>query len=189
MCCFIKINDYLWVLFNTLKINVMVTNEMTITRKEFIILTNSLDPSVSFSHLFMVTEPKMNKGGRKGLNQYYEKVSKFTKTRVLVGMEYEKRRQKTDPEFKVGTNRIFDTHLNSFLGFNSKYNRYYLKYEWFEGVPPKSEYKFNGDPIEKKLFEEWLIVSNNVLNYQVVNLNNLHEITLNHTKYILTGEC
>ena len=167
----------------------MVTNEISISRKEFIKLTNTLNPVVSFCFLFMITKPRMNKGGRKGLNVYYDRVSKFSKYRGIVGMEYEQRRKKKEPDFKVGVNRIFDTHLNSFLGYNSKYDRYYLKYEWFDQVPPKSEYQFNGDPIEKKLFEEWLIVSEGELNYQVVNLNNLQEITLDHTKYILTGEC
>ncbi len=168
----------------------MLPNEVKITRKEFIKLTNTFDPSVTFCFLFLITKPRMNKGGRKGLNVYYQRVSKYTKTRVIVGMEYEKRRQKTDPEFKVSQNRIFDTHLNPFLGFNTKYNRYYLKYEWFDSVPPKSEYFLDStDPIQKELFKEWLIVSEGVLNYQVVDLNNLQEITLNHTKYILEGEC
>ena len=167
----------------------MVT-EMNISRKDFITLTNTLNPRVSFSNLFQITKPRMNKGGRQGLNVYYEKIKKITRTRVLVGMDYEQRRQKTDPNFKVSENRVFDTHLNSFLGYNSKLGRYYLKYEWFDNVPPKSEFMFDGNPIDKKLFEEWLVKSSGgELNYQVVDLNNLQEITLDKVKYILEGEC
>lgn len=171
----------------TLKCNVMKTqNEVTISRKDFIKLTDTLNPRVSFSNLFQITKPRMNKGGRQGLNVYFDRVKKYTKTRVIVGMEYEKRRQKTDPDFKVSENKVFDKHLNQFLGHNTKLDRYYLKYEWFDNVPPKSEYVLDSkDPIEKKLFEEWLVVSKGVLNYQVVDLNNLQEITLDHTKYIL----
>jgi hypothetical protein len=103
-------------------------------------------------------------------------------------MEYEQRRQKTDPNFKVSDNKVFDRHINPFLGYNTRLDRYYLKYEWFDNVPPKSEYLLDEtDPIEKKLFEEYLITSNNVINYQVVDINNLQEITLDKTKYILHG--
>ena len=165
-----------------------IQNIVNIERVDFIKLTDTLDPRVSFSNLFQITKPRMNKGGRKGLNVYYGRVSKYTRTRVLVGMEYEKRRQKTDPNFKVGENKVFDRHINQFLGYNTRLDRYYLKYEWFDNVPPKSEFMLdNTNPIEKKLFEEWLIVSSGELNYQVVDINNLQEITLDHTKYILSG--
>jgi ASC-1-like (ASCH) protein len=161
-------------------------NEVIISRSEFISLTNELNPKVTFSNLFQITKPRMNKGGRQGLNTYYDRVMKYTRTRVLVGMEYEKRRQKTDPDFKVSDNKVFDKHLNSFIGYNTKLNRYYLKYEWFDQVPPKSEFICEGNSIDKKLFEEWLVVSKGrELNYQVVDINNLQEITLDHTKYIL----
>ena len=167
-----------------------IQNTISISRKDFISLTDTLDPKVSFSNLFQITKPRMVKGGRQHSNVYYDRVKKYTQTRVLVGMEYEQRRQKTEPDFKLSPNKVFDKHLNSFLGHNTKYDRYYLKYEWFDGVPPKSEYLLDGiDPIKKELFEEYLIIPNNVINYQVVDLNNLYEITLNHTKYILHGIC
>ena len=164
----------------------METKEQKISRKEFIKLTDVIDSNVSFSHIFYKKKEKMNKGGREGLNKYYDRVMKYTKSRVLIGMEYEKRRQKTEPEFKVGENKVFDKHLNSLIGHNTKLDRYYLKFEWFDQVPPKSEYFMEGKPINKDEFKEWLPKHyDNVLNYQVVDINNLQEITINKVRYIL----
>lgn len=152
------------------------------TRKEFIKLTDTFE-KVSFSDFLISTTPRMNKTG----NPYFTGLEKVTKSRILIGMEYEKRRQKTDPTFVVSVNRVFDVHVNDYIGYNTKFNRYYLKYEWFDQVPPKSEYFHNGNPIDKKLFESWLIVSSgSPLNYQVVNLDNLMEISINGNRYKLT---
>lgn len=164
----------------------MKPKEVTIKRTDFVELTNHLPQSVSFSFMFTIVKPRMNKGGREHSNQYYDKVTKHTKSRILVGMEYEKRMKKSNPDFVVSENKVFDTHLNSFIGYNSKYNRYYLKYEWFDQVPPKSEYFFEGNSIDKMFFQDYLVKSEGgTLNYQVVNIDNLQEITLDHTKYIL----
>ena len=153
---------------------------VTISRMDFVKLTDSFE-KVTFSDFLIRTLPRMNKTGNPYLG-----TEKVTKSRILIGMEYENRMKKTDPNFKVSENRVFDTHINDYIGYNTKYNRYYLKYEWFDKVPPKSQYYHNGNQIDKKLLESWLVKSSGgVLNYQVVNIDHIEEISVNGVRYKL----
>ena len=58
-------------------------------------------------------------------------------------------------------------------------------YEFFENVRVKVDYEFKGNSIEKQLFDQWVIKSNkNNVNVRQVNIDNINEITIDHTKYI-----
>ena len=141
---------------------------------------------------------KMNKGGRQGLNTYYDKVFKNVKSNVRPLTDYVKR---------VTNNRIKENNTNEFVGsknkvgdyyspcvsFNEKLNKHYFKYEFFEGVRVQVEYTYNGDPIEKQLFENYMITRSKPTNQELDNevnvcqlyIGNINEITINKTKYKL----
>jgi len=76
-------------------------------------------------------------------------------------------------------------------------SKFYLRYQYTERSHSKdNEYLYNDNPIEKQLFEDYLVKKNtesysnqgldNTLNFQVCDLRNVLTITMNHVKYILT---
>ena len=144
-----------------------------------------------FVNLFSSTNVRMNKGGRKGLNEYYEKVVKHVKGNVrplcdyVVRMDNEKGKRGLEPhvlgENKVGS-KVDEVGC---VTYNENLNRFYFMYEFFENVRVKVDYEFEGNLIEKQLFDQWVIKSNkNEVNVRQVNIDNINEITIDHTKYI-----
>ena len=155
----------------------MITNVQVIKRPDFIKMMDIIDPKVVFSYGEFSTIPRMNKGGRSHDNHYYDKIIKETKTRILIGMEFEQRIKTKKPDYVVGPNKVFDIHKNVFIGYNSRLKRHYLKYEWFEEVPPTSTFYFEGSVIDKKIFEKWLVVSGPTdLHYQCINVDNIRNM-------------
>jgi len=135
----------------------------------------------------------MLKGGREGTNKYYNRVTKITKGNILIGGDYEKRMKKelNDPNFVSGENKIGD-HVGDGMCilFNENTRKYYLQYEWFKEVTPKSKYFEDGnpDPIEKTMFEAYMgkFTPRDVL-IQSVTVDNIKEMTFNHTRYVVVN--
>jgi len=107
----------------------------------------------TFCWLWFETTPKMKKTN----NPYFDRVKKITKGNILLGCDYSKRVQNEteNPEFQAEKNNVGEK-LTKCVRYNDKYDRYYLDYEWFEEVVPKSEYKFDGDTIEKQMFQDFM---------------------------------
>jgi len=76
-------------------------------------------------------------------------------------------------------------------------SKFYLRYQFTEKSHMKeNEYTHNGNPVERQIFEDYLVKKNtdsysnqgldNPLNFQVCDLRHILTITMNHHKYILT---
>ena len=141
----------------------------------------------TFSNFHIETEPYMRKTDNPFLG-----VVKITKGNILLGCSHQDRMRKVtgDSDFVSGTNNVGE-HIGEGMCilYNENTGRHYLQYEWFDEVRPKSEYRLNGNPIEKSLFVSYMntYVDRDVKT-QSVNMNNIISLTLNHTKYILTDK-
>ena len=173
----------------------MKKNRFKILQGEFIKMMNEVK-NPTFMNLVTHTIPKMNKGGREGLNKYYGKVVKKKSVRVLIGGEYEQRVKGNEIKgggegnFQVSENKV-GNHINNVILYNENTKKYYLQYEWFMEVKPKVEFEFEGNPIDQTLFESWLVKSNNYKNQPSerkvqtlsVSLDNVKEVSYNGNIY------
>lgn len=173
----------------------MKTKELTILQVTTLQLVQILMTVVrgTFSNIWFETKPKMNKGGREHSNPYFGRITKVTKGNILIGGDYEKRMKKelNDPNFVSGENNVGD-HVGDGMCilFNENTRKYYLQYEWFQEVTPKSNYLLDeNDPIEKVMFESYMgtFTPREVL-IQSVTVDNIKEITFNKTKYVVVNQ-
>jgi hypothetical protein len=140
----------------------------------------------------------MNKGGRQGLNTYYNKVFKNVKSNVRPLTDYEKRvnnnrvKEENDTEFVVGRNKVGE-YFSPCVSFNEKLNKHYFKFEFFEGVKVNVDYIYEGNSIDKQMFESYMIKRSTPTNQELdktinvsqLYIGNINEITINKTKYKL----
>ena len=129
----------------------------------------------------------MNKTG----NPYYNLVTKVTTGNILVGNSYETRvgNITDNPDFVPEENKVGE-HVSKCVLFNENTGKHYLQYEWFNKITPKSEYTFNGNPIEKTLFESYMTKykpNKYGLNFQSVTIDNIKEIHLNGDQYVVVN--
>ena len=146
----------------------------------------------TFCNIVTETNVRMNKTG----NPYHNKITKKSIQNVMIGTTYENRvnnnleREEKERNFEVSENKVGE-HLSKVVLYNDNTKKYYLQYERFNEVKPTVEYIFEGNEIEKKLFENFMIKSNNysnqgtdrTVNILSVTLNNIKQITLNGQKY------
>jgi hypothetical protein len=141
----------------------------------------------TFCYLHFETVPKMKKTN----NPYFDRVKKITKGNILLGCDYSKRVQNEteNPDFQPEKNNVGEK-LTKCVRYNEKLDRYYLDYEWFNEVTPKSEYKFNGDPIEKQMFSDFMNTytpNKYGVNFQSVTISNIKECHMNGTIYTVNN--
>lgn len=141
------------------------------------------------------TEVRMNKGGRENSNEYYGKVTKTTRGNVRPLCDYHLRKNNSNekqglPEHELGQNKVGSkVDEVGCVTHNEKLDRYYFMYEFFPNVRVKVDYEFEGNQIEKHLFDQYVIKSKlDNVNVRQVNVDNINEITIDHTKYIRVRE-
>jgi hypothetical protein len=174
-----------------------------VSQMELVQILNTIERP-TFVHIVSETMVKMNKGktkeGNKEENPYFNKVTKLRKGRFLIGSDYEKRVQNND--LKEGGEGTFKSkessvgvHISKVVLFNEKLNRYYLSHERFPEVKPKNEFIFEGNTIDKMIFDKWIGESNNYENqpqerkvqWTTLMIQNIKEISLEGTKYLIEG--
>jgi len=143
-------------------------------------------------HLVTETKVKMNKRD----NPFFEKVVKRNSSNYLIGNGYETRVQNN--EKKEGMEGTFESkkntqgeHVSKCVLFNEKLNTHYLQYEYFMESKPKIEYLYEGNSIDKTLFESYLVKKSTtsrqeqerVVLFQSFKLESIKEMTLNKVKY------
>ena len=146
----------------------------------------------SFVNLDSTVLQRMNKGGRQGLNTYYNRVFKNTKGNVRPLCDYPLRKTNEYEKRGLGTPTIHENKVGTKVDevgcvtYNEVHDKFYFMYEFFENVRVKVEYLLdNNDPIEKQLFDQWVIKSQKTeVNTRQVYIDNINEITINHTRYI-----
>jgi hypothetical protein len=144
----------------------------------------------TFANFEIHTIPSMNKTN----NPFYNRVTKVTKGNILIGGDYQKRvsNETNNPNFVPEKCNVGE-HIGdgNCVIHNEKLGRDYLQYEWFEEVLPKSEFFFEGNPIEKQLFVDYMTkktFNKYGVNIQSVKIENIKKITMNHTRYIVVEE-
>jgi hypothetical protein len=143
----------------------------------------------TFGYFEIHTNVRMNKTG----NPYHDQITKITKGNVYIGGDYKKRVEKKNeiedftPEKCTVGQKIEDSPVQ----YNERLDRHYLQYEWFEEVRPKSEFIFEGNPIEKQIFQDFMrsySPNKYQVNVQSVMISNIKEIHLNHVHYRVENE-
>jgi len=167
---------------------------------------------------WVMIEGSKRKNPNPTMNPYLESgiVNHQVKIDIVTGFDYEdsvngrRKKEGKDEDFVSGYTPKFDEDGNEItreVWFNiiSKglvtdkrtESKFYLRYQYTERSHSKdNEYLYNDNPIERQLFEDYLVKKNtesysnqgldNTLNFQVCDLRNVLTITMNHVKYILT---
>lgn len=163
-----------------------------ITQTELIEILKGVEKS-TFIHLVTTTEVGMNKTD----NPYFKKVIKKSSCNFLIGNDYEKRvntnitKEDIETTFKSGELSGKEHISKCVLTDTKTRSKFYLMVERFVEVKPKVEFIFEGNPIEKMLFESYLKkVSENKSQPQekkvIVNtplIENIKQISINKEVY------
>lgn len=170
-----------------------VKQTLTINETEMLTILMNVNKS-TFINVVSSTNVRMNKTG----NPYFDKVKKVTKSNYLIGNDYETRVQTN--EGKEGMEKTFESvensvgeHVSKCVLYNQKLNTYYLQYELFKESNPTTEYVFEGNPIEKQLFESYMVKKSSTSRqtqerkvfFQTFKLSSINEFTLDGTHYII----
>ncbi len=172
-----------------------VKQEVMINQEELLtLLSNVVKPT--FTQILSEILPKMNKTN----NPYFEKVTKVSKGNYFIGGSYED--MVTTRMEKEGIEGTFDSEENKTgthvegtkcVLFNERLNRHYLQYFIFPTSKIKSEFIFEGNSIDKQIFESYLVKKSNTSRQpqenkhkpQSLMLTNIKEISLGGIKYII----
>ena len=170
-----------------------------ISKQELINILNTIEKP-TFTHIVSETIVKMNKEktkeGNKETNPYHNQVVKLRKGRFLIGSDYESRvnnnniKEGGEGTFKSQESKV-GTHISKCVLWNERLDKYYLSHERFPEVKPTNEFIFEGNTIDKVLFDKWIGDSNNYENqpqerkveWTTLTIDNIKEISLNGEKY------
>lgn len=164
-----------------------------ITKVEMLEILSRVEKS-TFINLVTETKVRMNKTN----NPYFERVMKRSKSNFLIGNDYETRVQTNEgkegltPDFVSQENKV-GYHVSKCVLFNEKTQQHYLQVERFDEIKPQVEYVFEGNGIDKMLFNDYMVkVSESsrqeqerkvmVLSYK---LDSIRELSLNGQHYIV----
>jgi hypothetical protein len=172
---------------------------MNITKLELIDLLNGVESS-TFVHLVTETKVRMNKTG----NPYFDKVIKKSSCNYLMGNDYGTRvitnGEKEGIPQEENTFEVEEMkgkrHISKVVCIDTKTESvHYLMVERFDEIQPKVEYTFEGNQIEKQLFESYMVkVSESKKQPQerkvkvlTFKLDNIKEISFGKEKYQVVG--
>ena len=166
-----------------------------ITKSQLIEILNGVEKS-TFINLTTETKVRMNKTG----NPYYDRVIKRSKCTFLIGNEYWKRVivngekegiSKEENTFEVEEMKG-KKHISKCVCVDTKTeSKYYLSVERFNEIKPKIEFLFEGNPIEKELFESYLVKvtesqkqeQERKVNWLTYGIDSIKQITINKEQY------
>jgi hypothetical protein len=174
----------------------MITQTLTIPRGNMITLLNEVERP-TFVHLVTETKVRMNKKG----NPYHEQVTKCLSSNFYIGSSYEDR--VNNNRVKEGVENDFvssplsgKNHISKCVLTNTNQEngvKFYLMCEWFKRSYPKVEYKYNGNSIDRQLFQSFEVKRKESEKQQIENkvnivtylIESIKEIRMNRTRYIL----
>ena len=169
-------------------------NPIKINRQELLLLLLSVEKS-TFINLVTETKVRMNKTN----NPYYDKVIKKSKCNYLIGNDYETRvrtnesKEGLTPDFISQVNKV-GLHVSKCVLFNDKTQSHYLQVEKFDEIKPKIDFEFEGNQIDKMLFNDFMVkVSENsrqeqerIVKVLSFKLDSIRELSLNGDYYHIT---
>ena len=162
-----------------------------ITQQELLTLLMNVEKP-TFTNIVSEVFPKMNKTG----NPYFGKVVKKSKGNYFIGGSYEEM-VKTRME-KEGMEPTFESkecsvgeHISKCVQYNDNTKKHYLQYFTFETSKPKSTFEFEGNEIDKQLFESFMVKKSensrqpqdNKHTPQSLTITNIKEISLSGVHY------
>lgn len=178
--------------------------KQTITRKELVELLRDIN-TPQFVSMITMTDVDMNKykdfkvEGKTNPNPYFGQIKNLSrKYKIITGFDYEKSvNNRLESEGKDQTfeskGNWFDVISKGLVTDKKTLSKYYFRYQYMKDSTLEQEYFYNGNPIEKTLFESYMKQKttyenqglDNPLMFQVVNVDNINEITMNGVKYTL----
>lgn len=170
-----------------------------ISKTELIGLLNGIEKS-TFVHLLTETKVRMNKTG----NPYFDRIVKKSSCNYLMGNDYGKRvivnGEKEGIPSEENTFEVEEMkgkkHVSKVVCIDTKTESvYYLMVERFDEISPKVEYVCEGNPIEKQLFESYMVkVSESKKQPQerkvkvlTFKIDSIKEISFGKEKYQVVG--
>lgn len=144
-------------------------------------------------------EGKKKKNPTPTLNSYYEEgiINHSRKYKIVTGFDYVKsvtRRRKDEGIVEVfePKENWFDVISKGLVTDKSTHSKLYFRYQYQDDSTLDQEYLYRGDRIGRELFEQFEVERSNYENqlvddpcmFQVCNLDNILELTINGTKYI-----
>ena len=164
-----------------------------VNEQELVTLLSQVTTPTMINLVTKTIQTDMNKTG----NPFYGKVEKVTTCNYLIGTNYENRVNNNDTKeggegnFEAKENSV-GQHITKCVLFNENTNQHYLMVEFFKESKPKTEYYFEGNSIEKHMFESWLKQRNESsrqpqerkVNVRSFKTCNIMELSLNGNKYI-----
>lgn len=168
-------------------------NTMNINIEGLLNILNQQE-KVTFVNIVTETKVRMNKTN----NIYYDKVMKRSKCNYLLGMDYERRvrinegKEGLTPDFTTEECKVGE-HISKCVLFNEGKGKYYLMVERFDEIKPQVEYTFEGNSIDKVLFQDFMVKyseskkqdQERKVKVITFSLENIKELTLNGTRYIV----
>jgi len=149
----------------------------------------------TFINVVTLTDVRMNKTN----NPFYGKVKKLSSTNYLTGVNYEKRvrsnmeKEGLNPDTFQVEKPSGKNHVSPCVLVDDKTGTtFYLMVERFDEVQPKVEFLMDGNPIEKQLFQDYMVkVSESKKQEQerkvmviTPKIENIVSFTLNGIKYV-----
>ena len=144
---------------------------------------------------------KFTKDKTREENPMYKQIFKIHSNRYRLVTDYEKRvknnleKEGKDPQTFTVESPKGKVHISkSMLVDTETGTKTYLMIEFFEEIKGKTEYEFNGNSIEKVLFEKWISYKDNSNQKQGLdknvfpitpNMDNILEISVNDVVYVL----
>jgi hypothetical protein len=199
-------NKFAYVIYSILlctiikQLTIMINNIVFLTLPEWIALLSNVSVG-QFAHLKTSTIVRMNKTG----NPYFGLVKKFTEVNILLGG-----RSYTDgvkvgagkegidaSDFKAERCKV-GNHISRVVLHNEKTGLHYAQYEIFQEVKPKVSYTFNGNEIDRKMFQDYEVKKSEASRQPQerkvfmpsVTLQNIVSLKMNGTEYRWkTSEC
>jgi hypothetical protein len=169
---------------------------MNISKNELLELLNGIEKS-TFVHLLTETKVRMNKTN----NPFFDKVIKKSSCNYLMGNDYQDR--VIVNEIKEGLEGNFEVeemkgkkHVSKVVCIDTKTESvHYLMVERFDEIKPQVEYTFEGNQIEKQLFESYMVkvseskkqVQERKVKVLTFKIDNIKEISFGKQKYQVVG--
>jgi hypothetical protein len=165
-----------------------------VTENELLEILKGLEKP-TFTNIKSKVVTRMNKTG----NPYFQKVFKTTEGNYFIGGDYEKmvnsQIKKEDLEgidFKSQECKV-GNHVSKCILYNDNTKKHYLQHYVFKEIPLKSTFEFEGNEIEKQMFESYMVKkSENKSQPQerkifppTFMMSSILEISLNGNRYVV----
>lgn len=179
---------------------------LTVTEQELIEIIKGIEETTpnTFVGIKMKTDytDVLKKSKQDGtINPYYKGIKKITSKTYRLVTDYQKRvhnnlvkEGKNPEEFQVESPKGKKHITKSILTDTETETKKYLMVEWFPEINGTTTFEFEGNEIDKQLFEKWISVSESSNQKQGLdrevkpitpNISNILELSVGGTQYII----